>query len=112
MKVHDLEYIGELSRRRDHGGILWFIERTDTNEFLRLSLGFHDGGAHSEGNRDFLNWDKQVGVFPMTHAYLTKEDAEEYMPKEIKEGGCLHCGNGSKPIPMTVTEHEFVAPSN
>jgi len=114
MKTHSLEYIRELSRIRDEGGILWFIERTDTNKFLRLSLGFFDGGAHSERNTDMVNWDDVVGAFPMTHAYLTKEDAEKNIPTEMTEGGCRHCGHKSKAIPMIVTEHEFVpdAPKN
>ena len=108
MEVDSQEYIAEINKRRYEGGVLWFIERTDTHEFLNFNVGVFDSD-HSNNSQNLINWSSLVGVFPMTHAYLTIEDAKENIP-ELTEGGCRHCGNGSKKIPMVVTEHEFVTP--
>lgn len=107
MKPYEQKYIKEVSQRIDKGGVVWCIERTDTNKFLRLTIGFLDGGAGHSRNESHVNWDDVIGAFPATHVFLTKEDAEKHMP-ELTEGGCRHCGHGSTPIPTIVTEHEFV----
>ena len=107
MEVHSQEYIVETTRRQNEGGILWFIERTDTNEFLWFNLRVFDRDFNRRENETYINWSKEAGVFPMTCAYLTKEDAEKNCP-ELTEGGCQHCGHNSKKIPTIVTEHEFI----
>lgn len=114
----DIEYIKEVYRRLEKGGILWLIERTDTNEFLieeQINIangcfGPYPGSIPS--TRDI--WTRQIPTkmslqYTTAHYFLTKEDAEHGIRHSYSEGGCRHCGHGSKKIPTIITEHEFVA---
>lgn len=96
------EYEIAVDKIFSEGGTLWFVERTDTNEFLSLSLPSILGGP-----RLGINWMPEINEFCLCYAYLTKEDAES-MDYSFSEGGCSSCGHGSEKIPIIVTEHEFI----
>lgn len=99
----DKKYTDEVYERFHSGGILWFFERTDTNEFQTLHLGIRS--SNEPDIPDY--WSKPLGIWHLHKAYLTKEDAEsEFRPHY--EGGCYHCGNGAIEIPVKIIEHEFV----
>jgi len=89
-----------------NGGTLWLIERTDTGEFLKKDLKIFNSADPSTFSPSY-RWSNKVSVF--TVFFLSKADAEnelKYLP--LTECGCQHCGNGSKPIPIKITDHEFL----
>ena len=108
------EYVDKVYGILEKGGILWLIERTDTNEFL---IEKHNGLLESiQYKRDI--WTKQlptigemIFTYTIKYYYLTKKDAENHN-HGFSEGGCQHCGHRSKQIRTTVTEHEFVKLTN
>jgi hypothetical protein len=104
------EYIEEVYRRFDQGGILYFIERTDTNQFLLnpLSGGYK---SHQEYIPDSdVGWSDDISFFNLSEAHLSEEYAKEFGKTNLTEGGCRYCHNNAKQIPIKITEHEFVAP--
>lgn len=95
----------EINKRFDNGGILWFIERTDTNQF------FYEPLLLKSSNDPFVpdentGWSNTLTHYNLTGAFLNKEDAEKY--DTFTECGCRYCGNGATKIPTKITEHEFV----
>ncbi len=94
----------QVHNRFNNGGVLWFIERTDTNQFfyepLRIERS-HDEFVPDSG----VDWMDNISLFGLSGAFLTKEDAEKY--NNFTQGGCRYCGNGSKKIPTKITEHIF-----
>ena len=105
--IFDSEYKKEVYKRFNEGGILYFIERTDTNKFLYEPL-------RTETTADLyipdvnVEWTDNINLLTLSKVFLTKEDAEKNKPK-LSQGGCRYCEHGSKPIPIEITEHEFVA---
>lgn len=102
----DLEYREEVYRIFNEGGILYFIERTDTNEY------YYEPLRNTASNSPYIPdsniaWSKTIDWFTLSGAFLSKEDAEEYQPKPT-EGGCRYCHHGAIEIPTIITEHEFV----
>lgn len=97
----------------ENGGTLWVIERTDTNQFLVNKKGFHE--RYTNGVLDADKWydtlpqlNNGFFYFSTEDYYPTKELAEKFAPKELREGGCDCCGHGSVNIPIRLTEHEFL----
>lgn len=107
--VDSKEYIEELFRRFQEGGIIWLIERTDTHEFYYPSMSPR---IHVFGKGEiprYCQWHKEITMFVATSGFLTKEDAVKYSwMRDGFERGCPNCGYGG--IPTTITEHEFVSP--
>ncbi len=100
------EYYEECLNRYQDGGLLWLIERTDTNEFCYKQLKTWQSNKSETWRPSFL-WSKDISFFHMF--FLTKEDAEKELQfLNLTEGGCHCCGYGSTEISIIVTEHEFV----
>ena len=104
--VKEKEYLDEVYSRYYSGGTLWFIERTDTNQFVHYNpfdiMERHSGPQQPE-------WHDEIGRIHIFDAYLTKEDAEGQIEfYKFREGGCYCCGHGSTPIPTKATEHQFI----
>jgi len=115
MKTREEEqkYASDCFDRYYHGGILWLIERTDKNEYLKRVFQMWDSSKPSTWHDNF-SWDKSIGF--ETVWFLSKEDAEKELVNisrlEFLEDGCHCCGNGSKEIPHKITEHEFIKKVN
>lgn len=104
----ETEYIKKCLDIFQEGGVLWLIERTDTNEFLQKKLKMWQSNKPDTWLDTFL-WSKNIGFFNVF--FLTKEDAEKELQSpfmRLTEGGCHCCGHGSTEIPVAITEHEFV----
>lgn len=103
------KYFDEVHNRHENGGILWFIKRTDTNQFLRKNINFYHSSIHENTQPEF-DWNDEIcGIFGLTMAFLSKKDAEKELRfANLTEGGCSCCGHGSKEIPIEITEHEFI----
>lgn len=91
MHPREPEYHEKCFEILDKGGILWLIEREDTREFLAPNLtGLLNAKWH---------WDKDVSC--LCFLFLKKSDAEEQLPNfNLTENGV--------PIPVKITEHEFI----
>lgn len=109
IRIYDKDEMNEVFRRTEEGGILYFIERTDTNEFAYSESRPNSGMSnHPDFGMSDTRWTNDVSFFKMgTGMFLTKEAAEK-CNGIFHEDGCPFCGNGSKEIPTIVTEHEFV----
>jgi len=109
MRYFEDGQIEEVYKRFDEGGILYFIKRTDTNQFFYTPM--HIGFVHDyRGPDSNVGWEDSIGSLnSRSGAFLTREDAEEKaeMWGGFTQGGCRHCGNGSEPIPTIVIENEF-----
>ena len=104
--TQEKEYIEKCLDIYQNGGVLWLIERTDTNEFCYKELKMWQSNKPETWHDTYL-WSKEIGFFHVF--FLTKEDALkglDYM--DLRQGGCHCCGHGSKAIPTEITEHEFV----
>ena len=100
------EYINKCLDVYQNGGILWLIERTDTNEFCYKKMKMWQSNK-PETYHDIYLWSKDIYFFHVF--FLTKEDAENELKfMNLNEGGCHCCGNGSTAIPIEITEHEFL----
>ena len=100
----------EIYQRFNEGGILYFIERKDTNQFYSERMLMMNT-SHANHPDEEVEWlDSLGGIFGLSGAFLTKEDAEKH--NHFTQGGCRHCEHGSTKIPTIVTEHEFVASGN
>jgi len=100
------EYYNKCFEIYTKGGILWLIERTDTNEFCYKQMKMWQSNK-PETWRDTFLWSKDISFFHVF--FLTKEDAEEELQwMNLNEGGCHCCGHGSTKIPIEITEHEFI----
>lgn len=111
----DSEWYNIVSNVMENGGTLWVVERTDTNQFLieDIDLSIHTSSEPFNPFEDRVRWRDTIPQandfgFSRQSFYPTKELAERFAPKEITEGGCRCCGNGSKQIPLRLSEHEFV----
>lgn len=112
----DVEWMEMVHNIMNNGGKLWVIERTDTNQFMVRTQDLRMRTSHDlPASFNPYEWQDVLPqmsdglLFYMTEDYYpTKELADKYAPKEIREGGCSHCGNGSTLIPIKLTEHEFV----
>jgi hypothetical protein len=110
------EYLKEVQNVIENGGVLYFIERTDTNEFAyeKPSLNSEFSSSPNYGSKDLV-WMKEVSLFiglAFSLCYLTKEEAQEELDiRSWMEGGCHVCHNGGNKIPVEVTEHLFVTPT-
>jgi len=100
----ETEYRIKCTETYYRGGVLWLIERKDTNEFLFRHFQLQ------RTDRPYQKWEawkKDIDV--LTIFFLTKEDAEKELPfLNLLEGGCYCCGHGSKNVVVEITEHEFV----
>lgn len=107
-RLFDEEEHEEIFKRVQEGGVLFLIERTDTNEFC-----YHERFClvKSHDPPPKTKWDARVDCLLGTEMFLTKEDAEKHKDG-FREGGCERCGNGSREIPTIVSEHEFVPSTN
>ena len=107
--INEEEYIKKCLDAYKNGGLLWLIERTDTNEFCYKQLKMWQSNK-PETWRDTFLWSKDISFFHVF--FLTREDAEkelqENMFMRFTEGGCHCCGHGSTEIPTAITGHEFV----
>lgn len=110
----DIEWRKWVTEIMEKGGSLWVVERTDTNQCLIKELDLNLISPHDTFSI-LPNWKETLpnlnnGVLHCSAAsfYPTKELAKKFAPKEIREGGCRCCGNGSKKVPIKLTEHEFV----
>ena len=100
------EYIEKCTSAFTEGGVLWLIERTDTNEFCYKQPKIWQSNKPDTWH-DTILWSKDISFFHVF--FLTKEDAEdELQHMSLNEGGCHCCGNGSTKIPVIITEHIFV----
>lgn len=98
--------LDEIHRRFKEGGILYFIERTDTNQFYYSPPIMTTSNDLFIPDR-FTAWSESINLTTvLSGAFLTKERAEE--ENNFTECGCRYCGNGSNKIPTIVREHEFV----
>ena len=108
------EEFDEIYRRIDKGGVLYLIERTDTNQYA-YSESLPDSSLSNSPNfgQSYIIWanDVSISFFMATGMFLTKGEAEKYN-EGFTEGGCHCCGHGSTKIKTIVTEHEFVRRSN
>jgi len=96
----------EINRRFNEGGILYFIERTDTHQFFYEPLRMKTT-ADPYIPDEYVDWSDTIHfMMILSGGFLTKEAAEK--ENNFTECGCRYCGNGSKKIPTIVTEHEFV----
>lgn len=117
----DPEWHDLILKIMEYGGSLWVLERTDTHQFMIRDWPLKDNVEHIP-IPTFLQPIEWKDVFPeLSHGeygnfmmfnpedlYPTKELAEKFAPKELREGGCEYCGHGSKKIPIRLTEHEFI----
>lgn len=98
--------LDEIHRRFKEGGTLYFIERTDTNDFFYTPLVMTTSNDHFIPDR-FTAWSDKINLTTvLSGGFLTRESAEK--ENNFTECGCRYCGNGSKKIPTIVSEHEFV----
>lgn len=101
------EYLSELERRFNEGGIIWLLERTDTNQFYLSDLSPH---VHTFGKgygARHCNWSNQIDLMVVLSGFLSKEDADKYgWCLDGFERGCSNCGHGG--IPVKIADHEFV----
>lgn len=78
-----------------NGGILWLIERTDTNEFLYKEIKIWQSNK-LESRLDTFNWNRDISF--MHIFFLNKEDAENELKYLFID----------KNIPFAITEHLFI----
>ena len=95
----------EIYKIFNEGGILYFIERTDTNQFFYEPFRIMFSHESYIPDRD-IGWDNVINCGTLSGSFLTKEEAEKY--NNFTQLGCRYCGHGSKSISTKVTEHEFV----
>ena len=107
-RIYETEEIDKILKIKNEGGILYLIERTDTNEYA-YSKAKPDSFRTNSPNFGMVDvlWTKEINEFHLyTGMFLTRQDAEKY--SNLTEDGCRFCGNGSKKIPTVITEHEFI----
>ena len=104
IRTFEKEEQEEIFRITQEGGVLFLIERIDTNEFCTTEPYV---GITPHEPLPKTKWDARIGYFIGTEMFLTKEDAKKHN-KGFREGGCECCGDGSKEIKTKVTEHEFI----
>lgn len=96
----------EISRRFKEGGALWFIQRTDTNQFWYQPFRMRTT-AHRHEPDEHVAWADAIHLMMiLLGGFLTKEDAEKY--NNFTESGCRYCGHGSHKISTIIIEHEFI----
>ncbi len=100
------EYIEKTLDTYKKGGVLWLIERTDTNEFCYKEAKMWQSNKPETWHDTFL-WSKSTSFFSVF--FLTHEDAEKELQfMNLTEGGCHCCGHGSTKIPIAITALKFV----
>lgn len=112
----DVEWMKMVLDVMENGGSLWVVERTDTNQFMVRRSNFKIRSSNDPpASFNPIEWQDNIPQYKGSFLnfltedfYPTKELADKFAPKEIREGGCKHCGNGSKKVPIKLTEHEFV----
>jgi len=108
-RIHEEKEMNEIFNRFNNGGVLWFFERTDTNEiYYENCFAMRHTHQYVHPDED-IRWGKTPDLVMLNFAFLTKEDAEKHKPK-ITVGGCRYCNHGSTDIPIDIVEHEFVKP--
>lgn len=102
-REEEKEYVQKCFEVQQKGGILWLIERTDTNEYLCHNFEIQRTDRPTPPK---YYWSKSTDI--MVVSFLTREDVEEekkYM--HLTEGGCRCCGNGSKELSTRISQHEW-----
>lgn len=100
------EEMDEIYKRFNKGGILYFIERTEKNQFYYKPLNLKTSADEYTPDQG-IDWSDTIhSMMILSGGFLTKEDAEK--ENSFTTGGCRYCGHGSTIIPTIVTEHEFV----
>jgi hypothetical protein len=98
------EYLDKIYTTIENGGVLYAIERADTNKFLAPNLEMY---VTNQSKLRKERWNDSVSL--LCYLYLTEQDAkDELLYLNLTEGGCNCCGHGSISIPVKITEHEFV----
>ena len=106
-RIYNEEEHEEIYKRTQEGGIVYLIERTDTNEYAYEEMLGMQRSDNFKLPR--ILWVNHLNSFGMVGSmFLTKKDAEKINKGGFREGGCHCCGHGSKEIPTIVTEHEYL----
>lgn len=111
MKKYDYflpEYIEEVYRRSEEGGKLYFIKRTDTNQYLynpAIGKGWRSNQEHIPD--EDIAWSDELGFFNLSEAHLSRAYAKEFGKTKLTEGGCRYCHHKAKKIPITIVMQNF-----
>lgn len=102
----DKEYRDEVYRRYNESGTLFFVKRTDTNQYYCEPFFLYNS-PHQYKDADYkVSWVENIGLFELSGGFLTTEDAKQYVGK-FTQGGCRHCLHGSEEIPTIIVELKF-----
>lgn len=107
----DKKWVDMVHDIMNNGGTFWITQRTDTNQFYVEKLTLLSSSTEYS---DTIGWVDEIpiltkGEFILISAssfYPTEELANKFAPKNLTEGGCYCCGNGSTEIPIRLMKYE------